>query len=174
MTVQLPSSYKCMCAAHCSDMRKYVNTFSRIARAEGQNSPIRCMCHKFLGYEKICEHIFSHRSKFGPIVYRLGRQVFILVSGVRLPVGLPLKMPRLMPGHFQCKSVTQQANCLACVGSRKPERCVSFEHNEKANIARRAPTAFSVRKKTGGRLPVGLRRCGETVCYNASHGSYKH
>ena len=26
---------------------------------------------------------------FGPIVYRLGHQVFILVRGVRLPLGLP-------------------------------------------------------------------------------------
>jgi hypothetical protein len=29
----------------------------------------------------------------GPIVYRLGHQVFILESGVRLPVGLPLDSP---------------------------------------------------------------------------------
>ena len=39
---------------------------------------------------------FAH-VKFGPFVYRLGRQVFILERGVRLPYGLQIKI--IMANH---------------------------------------------------------------------------
>ena len=39
-------------------------------------------------FSKIHKHGNHARFVNGPIVYRLGRQVFILESGVRFPVGL--------------------------------------------------------------------------------------
>ena len=46
-------------------------------------------------YAKLATQLWNCFSFFpndGPIVYRLGHQVFILVRGVRLPLGLPTKI----------------------------------------------------------------------------------
>lgn len=48
--------------------------------------------NKFAGLKK--SFIFAHSKNNGPFVYRLGRQVFILVRGVRFPYGLQFKKLR--------------------------------------------------------------------------------
>ena len=56
-------------------------------------------------FEKYCKFkisfIFAHSKINGPFVYRLGRQVFILVRGVRFPYGLQflIKKKKQMANH---------------------------------------------------------------------------
>ena len=50
----------------------------------------------------MCNNIFTctfAHEKYGPFVYRLGRQVFILERGVRLPYGLQFKKKKEMANH---------------------------------------------------------------------------
>ncbi len=44
---------------------------------------------------------------YAPIVYRLGHQVFILRSGVRLPVGVPV-MARSYSGYYRGLSIRRR------------------------------------------------------------------
>ncbi len=91
---------------------------------------------------------------FGPIVYRLGRQVFILVRGVRLPLGLheyqknyPFRVVLLIFVFKGSRRVFSKANCLAF---EKPGLSMSY--------------GASVQNSEGGGLPYGLHILSRVMC----------
>lgn len=79
---------------------------------------------------------------------------------ISCPQGLRVQVPPLAPnrttsyGWFLCLVQEQQANCLACDGLERAQRCLSSERSEKAKTASRAYEIFPTGKILGGQSPA--------------------